>query len=61
MAQHVNEEMVHAFVAVGTYADIASVMKKRFAGINRLDFEMPVQSEHDRGVLREILQDLHRP
>jgi probable F420-dependent oxidoreductase len=60
MAKHVNEEMVHAFAAVGTYADIASVMKKRFAGINRLDFEMPVHSEHDRGVLREILQDLHR-
>jgi hypothetical protein len=35
-------------------------MKKRFAGINRLDFEMPVHSKHDRGVLREILQDLHR-
>ena len=32
MAKHVNEEMVHAFAAVGTYADIARVIKKRFAG-----------------------------
>ncbi|MGA2410422.1 MAG: LLM class F420-dependent oxidoreductase, partial [Candidatus Binataceae bacterium] len=61
MAKLVNEEMVHAFAAVGTYADIAGIIKKRFAGINRLSFEIPVQNEHDRGVLKEILQDLHRP
>jgi len=61
MAKLVNEEMVHAFAAVGTHADIASVIKQRFAGINRLNFEIPVHNEHDRGVLKEILQDLHRP
>ena len=56
----VTEEMVHAFAAVGTYADIASVMKKRFAGVNRLSFDIPVRNDHDRGVLKEILQDLRR-
>ena len=61
MAKVVTEEMVHAFAAVGTYADIASVMKKRFAGISRLSFEIPLRGDHDRGVLKEILQDLHRP
>ena len=60
MAKVVTEEMVHAFAAVGTYADIAAVMKKRFAGVNRLAFEMPIRNEHDRGVLKEILQDLRR-
>jgi hypothetical protein len=60
MAQLVNEDMVHAFAAVGTYDEIASVMKKRFAGVNRLSFDMAVHNDHDRGVLKEILQDLKR-
>ena len=36
------------------------VIKKRFAGVNRLSFDMPVRNDHDRGVLKEILQDLRR-
>jgi hypothetical protein len=56
----VNEEMVLAFAAVGTYADIASVMHKRFAGVNRVMFEIPIRNERDKGKLREIIQDLHR-
>ena len=61
MAKVVTDEMVHAFAAVGTYADIASVMKKRFAGVSRLSFEIPLHNDHDRGVLKEVVQDLHRP
>jgi hypothetical protein len=53
--------MVHAFAAVGTYDVIAAAIKKRFAGVNRLGFDMPVRNETDRGTLREILQDLRRP
>ncbi len=60
MPKLISEEMVHAFAAVGTYDEIASVMKKRFAGVNRLGFDMPVRNEHDRGALKEILEDLRR-
>jgi probable F420-dependent oxidoreductase len=60
MPRLVNEDMVHAFAAVGTYADIAEVLKKRFAGVNRIGFEIPLRNEHDKGVLKEIIQDLHR-
>ena len=60
MPKLVNEEMVHAFAAVGTYADIASVMKKRFAGVNRIMFEIPLRNDHDKGVLKEIIEDMHR-
>jgi len=56
----VTDEMVHAFAAVGTYDEIARVIKKRFAGVNRLSFDMPVKNDHDRGVLKEIVQDLRR-
>ena len=61
MAKLVSEEMVHAFAAVGTYNNIAPAIKKRFAGVNRLSFDMPVRNDHDRGVLKEIIQDLRRP
>jgi probable F420-dependent oxidoreductase len=60
MPRLVNEEIVHAFAAVGTYADIGAVLKKRFAGVNRISFEIPLKSERDKGVLKEIIQDLHR-
>ena len=61
MPKLVSEEMVNAFAAVGTYRDIAAVMKKRFAGVNRFDFETPIRGEHERGVVREVIQDLRRP
>jgi hypothetical protein len=61
MSKLVTEEMVHAFAATGTYDQIAGVIKKRFAGVNRLSFDMPIKSDKDRGVLKEILQDLRRP
>jgi probable F420-dependent oxidoreductase len=60
MAALVTEDMVRAFAAVGTYDEIAGVMKKRFAGTNRMGFDMPVRNDHDRGALKEILQDLRR-
>lgn len=60
MSKLVSEEMVHAFAAVSTYDNIASVMKRRFAGVNRLSFDIPVRDDRDRGVLKEILQDLRR-
>jgi hypothetical protein len=28
--------------------------------VNRLGFDMAVKNDHDRGVLKEILQDLRR-
>ncbi|HEY6417898.1 MAG TPA: TIGR03617 family F420-dependent LLM class oxidoreductase [Candidatus Binataceae bacterium] len=60
MSKLVTDDMVNAFAAVGTYDQIAAVMKKRFAGVNRLSFDMPVRDDRDRGVLKEILQDLRR-
>jgi probable F420-dependent oxidoreductase len=61
MPKLVSDEMVNAFAAVGTYRDIAAVMKKRFAGVNRLDFEIPIHSDRERGVVREVIEDLRRP
>lgn len=35
-------------------------LKKRFAGINRLMFSIPIHGRRDRDTLREIMQDLRR-
>src|SRR5262249_25771622 len=42
MAALVSEEMVRAFAVVGTYKDVADAMRKRLAGVNRLEFEVPI-------------------
>lgn len=60
MPKLITEEMVHAFAAVGTYRDIAAVMKKRFAGVNRFDFEIPIRGDRERGVVREVIEELRR-
>src|SRR5262249_33996886 len=60
MPKLVTEEMVHTFAAVGTYRDIAAVMRKRFSGINRVEFDIPLHTERDRAGVREVIQDLHR-
>jgi hypothetical protein len=60
MARLVTDEMVYAFAAVGTYDEIAGVIKKRFAGVNRISFDMQVKTDRDRGVLKEIIEDLRR-
>jgi alkanesulfonate monooxygenase SsuD/methylene tetrahydromethanopterin reductase-like flavin-dependent oxidoreductase (luciferase family) len=61
MPKLVTEEMVHAFAAVGTYRDIAAVMRKRFAGVNRLEFEISIHGDGERGVVREVIEELRRP
>ena len=60
MSSLVSEEMVRAFAVVGTYREIADVMKKRLAGVNRFEFEIPIRTDQDRGAAREIIQDLRR-
>ena len=60
MPKLVSEDMVRAFAAVGTYQDIAAVMKRRFAGVNRIDFEIPVRGDRERAVVREVIQELRR-
>ena len=61
MAAVITDEMVQGFAVVGTYDEIAAKIKQRLVGCTRFSFDMPTQTEADRGVAREIVQDLHRP
>lgn len=58
MAAAVNDEVVHAFAAVGRYDQIVPVIRARFAGIARIAFPPPPEDGKDEGLVREILQDL---
>jgi probable F420-dependent oxidoreductase len=59
MKSLITEEMVYEFAAVGTYDKIAAVIKKRFAGVNRIGLDLEVR-DVGRGQLTEIMQDLRR-
>lgn len=60
MAAVITDDMVHAFAVVGTYDEIASKIKQRLVGCTRFGFDKPTQTEAERSIAREIVQDLHR-
>jgi probable F420-dependent oxidoreductase len=54
------EEMAHRYAAIGTHQEIVGRIKARFAGLTAVQFSMPLHSEQDRGILRDLIQDLKR-
>lgn len=52
------EEMVHRIAVVGRYDDIADAIKTRLYGITRVRISLPVGSERERGVAREIIREI---
>ncbi len=58
MASLVSDEMVEAFCVVGRYDQIAAKMKARLAGCTRFTFDMPTENEIQRGICREIVEEL---
>jgi len=59
MAAVVSDEMVEAFSVVGTYDQIAARMRTRLAGCTRFALDMRTRTDQERGIAREIIQDLH--
>jgi probable F420-dependent oxidoreductase len=52
------EEMAYQYAAIGTHKNIAQKIRDRFAGLTAIQFSMPLRTETDRGVLRELIQDI---
>lgn len=52
------EEMAHRYAAIGTHDVIVDRIREHFGHVNTLQFSMPLRTEQDRGVLRELIQDL---
>lgn len=52
------EEMAHRYAAIGTHDVIVARIRDHFAHNSAVNFAMPLRSEQDRGVLRELITDL---
>jgi len=62
MPPRISDETLHTYAVVGTYAEIGPRLRERYRGlITDVEFSIPAASEQDRGLLREIVQDLRRP
>jgi probable F420-dependent oxidoreductase len=58
MASVFTEEMAQRYAAIGTHDVIVDRIRRRFAGLSAVQFSIPTRDARDRGVLRELLQDL---
>lgn len=52
------EEMAHRYAAIGTHQQIAERIRERFAGLGAIQFSMPIRRPEDRGILKELIQDI---
>lgn len=52
------EEMAHRYAVIGTHDVIAARVRERFSGFSAIQFSMPLRTEGDRGVLRDLIQDI---
>jgi probable F420-dependent oxidoreductase len=52
------EEMAHRYAAIGTHDVIVERIREHFKGVSAVQFSMPLRTENDRGVLRELIRDL---
>ncbi len=59
MAKEVPDEVVHAFAAVGTYAEIGKAIEARFGGVTD-SVTLGFPGSAAAGLVREIVQDVKR-
>lgn len=59
MPNYVTDEMLDTIAVVGTRADVAGKLKKRYGGIAaRMEFGLPVRHPADSERLRQVIQEL---
>jgi probable F420-dependent oxidoreductase len=61
MPAQITDEMLDAFAVIGTYDEIIPMVKKAYGGYAAsLDFDIPVKTPQDEGLLKEMVQELRR-
>lgn len=59
MERHVTDEMVEAVAVVGTYDDIASRVRDRYAGVcTGVEFSIPVENPEDEEHLADMVREI---
>ena len=62
MAARVDDDVLHEWVVIALYDDLASEINRRFAGtLQRVEVGIPVDSQADRETLAGILADIAHP
>jgi alkanesulfonate monooxygenase SsuD/methylene tetrahydromethanopterin reductase-like flavin-dependent oxidoreductase (luciferase family) len=59
MPDHIDDDVLNKYAVVGTYEEIGQKMVERFDGVlTDVGFSIPVNSDRDRDVLAEMLNDI---
>ncbi len=57
----ISDEVLHTYAVVGTYADIGRRLVARYRGlVTDVEFSIPAGTERERGILRELVEDVRR-
>ena len=60
MAAMIDDELLHQFVIVALYDDLAKTIEQRYAGlIDRIEVSIPVANEADKESLNQIVRDIN--
>lgn len=58
LADVFTEEMAHKFAAIGTHDQIIGKIRNHFQDVTAVQFPMPIRTDRDRGIFKELLQEL---
>ena len=61
MPAFIGDEMLDTYAVIGTYDEIAEKLRRRYGAlVSAVEFAIPVPTEADRAVLRELIESLKR-
>lgn len=61
MPARIPDEVLHTYAVVGPYADIGRRLVQRYRGlVTDVEFSIPAGTERERGILRELVQDIRK-
>lgn len=62
MPERVSDDVLHTYVAVGTYDEIAARLRERYADTcTHIEFSIPVRDASDAETLRRIIEEVEAP
>lgn len=62
MPDFISDEMLDAYVTIGTYDEIADKLRARYGGVaTHVEFAIPVTGETDKTQLRGLIESLRQP
>jgi probable F420-dependent oxidoreductase len=61
MPSRIDDEVLHTYAVVGTYAEIGRKLVQRYRGlVTDVEFSIPAATPDEQGILRELVQEIRR-